>query len=36
MRVTSILVVLLVILTPFFVFGAPDCSSLTTQAQVNN
>lgn len=30
MRVTSFLVAL-VILTPFFAFGAPDCSSLPLQ-----
>jgi hypothetical protein len=31
MRVTSFLVALL-ILTPFFAFGVPDCSSLPLQA----
>jgi hypothetical protein len=33
MRVTSFLVALLVILTPFIAFADPDCSSLPPEAR---
>jgi hypothetical protein len=36
MRVTSFLVSLQTILAPFIAFGAPDCSSLPTQARSHN
>lgn len=34
MRVTSFLMALQVMLTPFIAFGAPDCSNLPPQARV--
>jgi hypothetical protein len=36
MRVTSFLVALLVILTPFIAFADPDCSSLPPEARAHN